>query len=65
MNIKRLNQLIQDIKNNKTVRKGDVMKLKASEYIYINFLDPEVGKKVFAILVQNLQNRGRIKLESE
>lgn len=62
MNIKRLNQLIQDIKNNKAVRKGDIMKLKASEYIYINFLDEEIGKKIFKILVQNLQNKGRIRL---
>jgi len=62
MNIYRLNQFIQDIKNNKPVRKGDLMKLKASEYIEISYKDPEVGKKVFAALVRNLENKGRLRL---
>jgi len=61
MNLKRLNQLMQDIKNNKTVRKGDVVKLKATDYLYICALDEEVGKKICAALIRNLENKGRLK----
>ena len=63
MNLKKLNQLVQDIKNNKTVRKGDVIKLKASDYLYICAIEPEVGKKICKSLLINLQNKGRIRIE--